>query len=393
MSQISKHLAARGHDVTVLTDMPNHPHGLVYSGYRKKLLKGTYSEMDGEVRVVRVPHLFRPNRGSINRLIAFSSFTVTAALRSMALGPFDVVIGTIPQPFSPLATWIRSFVGKAKLILEIRDLWPESIVATGQGSTNSLAYRGIGLVVDFLYRRADQIIAVTDGIRNEILETHGVKADKVSVVRAGVDPESLKASLEKQEAKKRLGLHGKFVVTYLGTVGHAHGLGSMLEIAHNLQTPHPDISLLVVGTGAEEKGIRKIVSDQGLKNISILGQKPRSELPDILAASDIGLALLRPSEVFKTAVPTKIYEYMATGLPVLTNVAGETTRIITESKAGIAIPAGDASALTSQIIELQRDSSQLESMSTAGTAYARDTASWASRAEQFEQALLKAIKS
>jgi glycosyltransferase involved in cell wall biosynthesis len=310
----------------------------------------------------------------------------------MALGPFDVVIGTIPQPFSPLAPWIRSFTGKAKFVLEIRDLWPESIVATGQGSTNSLAYKGIGLVVRFLYRRSDQIIAVTDGIRNEIVETHGVQPDKVSVVRAGVDPESLKSSLEKQEAKKRLGFDGKFVATYLGTVGHAHGLDSMLEIANLLRTTHPEISLLVVGTGAKEQAIRKLVSDQGLENINILGQKPRSELPDILAASEIGLALLRPSEIFKTAVPTKIYEYMATGLPVLTNVAGETTRIINESKAGIALPEGSASALASQIIDLKSDPSQLESMSMAGTKYARDTSSWAVRAEEFEQVLLKAVE-
>jgi len=133
------------------------------------------------------------------------------------------------------------------------------------------------------------------------------------------------------------------------------------------------------------------MSDRGHQNIKILGQKPRSELPDILAASDVGLALLRPSEVFKTAVPTKIYEYMATGLPLLTNVAGEITRIITESKTGIAIPNGNAAALVEHIIKFEADPNQLNTMSAAGITHAHQTVSWSGRAEQFEQALNKAI--
>ncbi len=393
VAQLSRHLASRGHDVTVLTDVPNHPHGKVYPGHRKKLLRLTYSEMDGDVRVVRVPQIFRPNRGSLDRLLAFSSFTATAALRSLTMGPFDVVIGTIPQPFSPLAPWLRSFVGRAKFVLEIRDLWPESIVATGQGSSNSLAYKGIGAMVSFLYRRADGFITVTDGIKNTLVDTHGVDPEKINVVRAGVDPESLKSSVTKEAAKEKLGLQGKFVATYLGTVGYAHGLDTMIEMADRLRSDHPDITLLVVGTGAEEKAIRQLVSDRDYQNIKILGQKPRSELPDILAASDIGLALLRPSEVFKTAVPTKIYEYMATGLPVLTNVAGETTQIITESNAGFAVPSGNAEALTEQIINLQNNPAQLVTMGESGTRHAHETASWVGRAEQFEIALSKAITS
>jgi glycosyltransferase involved in cell wall biosynthesis len=309
------------------------------------------------------------------------------------MGPFDVVIGTIPQPFSPLAPWLRSFVGRAKFVLEIRDLWPESIVATGQGSSNSLAYKGIGAMVSFLYRRADGFITVTDGIKNTLVDTHGVDPEKINVVRAGVDPESLKSSVTKEAAKEKLGLQGKFVATYLGTVGYAHGLDTMIEMADRLRSDHPDITLLVVGTGAEEKAIRQLVSDRDYQNIKILGQKPRSELPDILAASDIGLALLRPSEVFKTAVPTKIYEYMATGLPVLTNVAGETTQIITESNAGFAVPSGNAEALTEQIINLQNNPAQLVTMGESGTRHAHETASWVGRAEQFEIALSKAITS
>ena len=111
------------------------------------------------------------------------------------MGPFDVVVGTIPQPFSPLAPWLRSFIGRAKFVLEIRDLWPESIVATGQGSSSSIAYKGIGTMVSFLYRRAGQFIVVTDGIKNTLVDAHGVDPDKINVVRAGVDPESLKSPL------------------------------------------------------------------------------------------------------------------------------------------------------------------------------------------------------
>ena len=372
--------------------MPNHPYGRVYSGYRKKLLRGTYTEMDGEVRVVRVPQVFRPNRGALNRLIMFSSFTVTAALRSLALGPFDVIIGTVPQPFSPLAGWLRSFVGRAKFVLEVRDLWPEGIVATGQAEVGSFAYRGVDAVVSFLYKRADRIVTVTDGIKNALVETRGINTDRIDVVRAGVDVDSMQTDISSYEAKKRLGLEGRFVVTYSGTVGNAHGLDSMLGVSKLLRQDQPDVMILIVGSGAEEETLRSHFVEYQAHNLQLLGQKPRAELPAILAGSDIGLAVLKPSPIFRTVVPTKIYEYMATGLPVLTNVAGETENIITESGAGIAVPNGDDIALAKQIAKLRENPDALKSMSVAGINYARESASWVTRAEQYEEVLEKTVR-
>ncbi len=348
--------------------------------------------MDGDVRVVRVPQIFRPNRGALNRLITFSSFTVTSALRSLALGPFDVVIGTIPQPFSPLSAWLRTFVGRAKFVLEVRDLWPEGIVATEQTKAGSFTYRGVGAIVGFLYKRADRIITVTDGIKNTIIETRGIDPDRIDVVRAGVDFDSFQIGVTSIEAKKRLGLEERFIVTYAGTVGNAHGLDSILVVSRQLRHDHPEVSFLIVGSGAEEETLRSHFAEYQAHNVQLLGQRSRSDIPTILAGSDIGLAVLKPSPVFRTVVPTKIYEYMAAGLPVLTNIAGETEDIITESGAGIAVPDGDSTALAEQIARLRKSPEELKSMSAFGKRYARESASWESRVEQYEEALQKAVR-
>jgi colanic acid biosynthesis glycosyl transferase WcaI len=181
-------------------------------------------------------------------------------------------------------------------------------------------------------------------------------------------------------------------VTYSGTVGNAHGLDSMLGVSKLLRQDQPDVMILIVGSGAEEETLRSHFVEYQAHNLQLLGQKPRAELPAILAGSDIGLAVLKPSPIFRTVVPTKIYEYMATGLPVLTNVAGETENIIAESGAGIAVPNGDDIALAKQIAKLRENPDALKSMSVAGIKYSRESASWVTRAEQYEEVLEKTVR-
>jgi colanic acid biosynthesis glycosyl transferase WcaI len=238
---LTQRWADAGHDVTVLAGVPNHPNGKVYPGHKFRAFRGSYSEWDGKVKITRVAYFMRPNRGALNRLVSFSSFTFTAAMQAMFMRPFDVVIGTIPQPFAPLSAYLRSAVGKAKFILEVRDLWPEGLTATGQSSEDALSYKVIGAATSFLYRKADQIVSVTAGIQEAIIENHPVDPTRMHIVRAAVDLDYFQSEDAPIASNISDHIRDKFVVSYIGTMGNAHGLETVVESAQNLEQRHPGV--------------------------------------------------------------------------------------------------------------------------------------------------------
>ena len=391
--QLATRWARLGHDVTVLTGFPNHPGGRIYDGFRRRAWKLVDSEIDEGVRVVRTWYVPRPNRGALNRAIAFSSYTLSAALTSLAQRPFDVVIGTVPQPLSPLSAWFRSRVGGAKFVLEVRDLWPEGLVATGQASTSSFSYRALERVASFLHNRADHVVAVTDALSDFVVESRGVPSNRVDVVRAGIDVNAFSADTDASEHKERWGVAGNFVVSYVGTLGNAHDLGVLLRAAKSLQESEPGIRIHIAGTGAEEESLDRLSSDLGLTNTRFLGHQPRNAIPSILAASDVCIATLRPDPVFETVVPTKLYEYMAAGRPVVSNVPGEAARLLEEAGAGVVVTPGDPEAIASAIRRMASDDGARAKMGTSGRSYAGETASWQSRAELYLEILGRVVRS
>ena len=385
--QLATRWAALGHDVTVLTGFPNHPGGRIYDGFRRRAWKLVDSENDEGVRVVRTWYVPRPNRGALNRAVAFSSYTLSAVLTSLALRPFDVVIGTVPQPLAPLSAWFRSRVGGAKFVLEVRDLWPEGLVATGQAETSSMSYRALERVASFLHGRADHVVAVTDALRDFVVEARCVPSDRVDVVRAGIDGDAFAADTDASDHKERWGVAGNFVASYVGTLGNAHDLGMLLRAAKSLQESDPGIRLLIAGTGAEEESLGRLSRELGLTNTYFLGHQPRNAIPSILTASDVCIATLRPDPVFETVVPTKLYEYMAAGRPVVSNVPGEAASLIERAGVGVSVTPGDPEAIASAIRDMASDDSGRAEKGTNGRGYAEKTASWQSRAEQYLEVL------
>jgi colanic acid biosynthesis glycosyl transferase WcaI len=331
--------------------------------------------------VVRLAHLLRPNRGVINRLVGFSSFTASAAVASLAMRGFDIVIGTVPQPLLPLAAWMRSLTGKTKFVLEIRDLWPESLVAAGQGATDSMAYVGLNRIADHLYQHADHVIAVTDAIRDRVVTDWGVPAERVDVIRAAVDADSFEVSGDGAEHKKRWCGEGKLIVTYVGTLGNAHGLEIILDAAASLAGIRPEIEFLFVGDGAEGARLRE--SAHGMSNVRFLGVRPRADLPSIYAASDICVAVLRDDPLFTTVVPNKMYEYMAAGKPIICNVVGEASSLVESASAGVITAPGSSAELVEAVTRLADDAELRETMGQNGFEWVRENAVWHSRAEAY----------
>jgi len=347
--ELARHWARAGHDVTILTGFPNHPTGLVPAEWQPRLRNLVYREEVEGIRVVRTWLWPLPNRKAHERILNYGSFCISAALRGLELPPHDLVIASSPQLLVGLSGWWISFWKRVPLVFEVRDLWPESLAAVGMGAENSLLHRSLGRVAGFLYRKADHIVVVTHAFKDHLTQHWRVPPAKVSVVENGVETSSF-APHEEPALRKQLGLEGKFVVGYIGTMGMAHGLETLLEAAASLQRTHPNIMFLLVGEGADKDRLKSALGARGLRNINLIDQQPRERIPAFICAADVCLVLLKKTELFKTVIPTKMLEFMACGRPVILGVDGQARKILESAGAGVFIEPENSTALVNAIV-------------------------------------------
>ena len=356
----AKRWVERGHHVNIVTSFPNFPHGKIFAGYRQSLYK---REVLDTVDVLRVPTLVFANRGIGLRIIDFLSFMVTGAIASMFVGRPDVVIATSPQFFTAVAGWLVSRVYRRPFVFEIRDLWPDSIIAVG-AMKEGAAIRLIRHIEQFLYRQADLIVMVSNASRN-ILIGRGIDARKIIVVTNGIDTATLTPGTAPAELRQSLGLEGKMVVSYIGTVGMAHGLQLILDAAQECRTRLPDIQFMIVGAGAELGELQQQAKTRDLANVTFVGHVPHAEIVNYWRLSDITLVLLRDTPLFRTVIPSKIFEAMATGTPVITNVRGELQTILEPLGAAEMIEPDSLTALVDAIDSLVHDPARRRALSSA----------------------------
>lgn len=323
-----------GHEVTVVTCAPNHPRGRVYPGYRNRLFQR--EEKDG-IRVVRLWTYVTANEGFVKRTLNYVTYMVAVILAIPFLPRGHVVVSTSPQFFNGLAGYFVSRLKRMKWVLEIRDLWPESILAVGAIKNRFL----IGILESlemFAYRKADRIVVVTDAFKVYIA-AKGIDSDKIEVIKNGVDLDFYAAVDDRSDSagiRRELGIEGKFVASYFGTHGMAHHLETILEAAE-LSRSRDDIVYLMVGDGAERERLLGIRNEKQLKNVIMLGQQPKDLMPAFWAVSDASLVLLKKSDLFKTVIPSKIFESMAMKRPLVMGVEGESLEMVQSANAGLAM--------------------------------------------------------
>ena len=340
---------AAGHQVTVLTCFPNHPYGKLYPGYRHGLW--LREQMNG-VEVVRVWTFLAANEGFVKRTINYLSFMLSATLVAFFLRRPGVVVSTSPQFFCGLAGYLVARLKGAPWVLEVRDLWPDSIVAVG-AMRDSRAIRWLARLESAAYRKADGIVSVTESFRDHI-EARAGAGRKVTVIKNGLDLENFGKSPAEPDFARSLGLEGKFVAAYIGTHGMAHGLEVVLEAA-TLLRHEASIAFLLVGEGAEALRLRRMREEAALDNVVMLGQQPRARVPAIWHLTGAALVLLRKADVFKTVIPSKLIEAMGMGRPVILGVEGEAREIVERATCGIAVEPGDARQLADVVRRLAQD--------------------------------------
>jgi glycosyltransferase involved in cell wall biosynthesis len=384
--ELSREWARLGHQVTVLTGFPNHPDGKMPEAYRRQMRrKLTVRETVDGVSVVRTALYAAANTGSVGRMLNYVSFFVSALMRGLVLDRPDVIIGTSPQPLCAAAAWLLALRFSRPFVFEVRDLWPESLPAVGQTSEDSWLYRSIEAVVRVLYRSADLIVPVTEAFIPTIRQY--APDTPLAVIENGVDLDRFQPPANRPELRRTLGVDRRFVVSYIGTIGMAHGLETLLDTAGLLKARFADALVLVAGEGAERERIERLAAERQLTNIRFLGQRPRSEVADLVGASDACLVLLRQSEVFKTVLPSKMLEFMACGTPTVVTVDGFARQLVTESNSGVYVPNNDAVALAAAIIDLSRDPGARAWLGGNGREFVRRRFSRRTKAVEYLRAL------
>lgn len=335
-----------GARVTVITSIPNFPTGRPLAPYRNGLYQ--VENIHG-LRVVRVWTLMAANRGVIRRSLDFLSFAISAFGAGLLERP-DVIVATSPQLLTGLAgRWLSAVKGKPWL-LEVRDLWPDSIISVGVMHENAFI-RALRRLEHSLYRHANRVVAVSEGIRGRLIE-RGVPCEKIGVVPNGVDLQRLSAA-SGDRVRGELKLQDKFVLGYIGTHGMAQGLETVLDAAQSVR--NEGIVFIFVGEGARRNALIAHAKALALQNVTFVGLVPLEIAAEYIAACDAILIPLKRTDQIEITIPGKIFEAAALGKPMIVSAVGASANLIERYGAGIVVPPEQPELLAAAILRLRDD--------------------------------------
>jgi glycosyltransferase involved in cell wall biosynthesis len=324
--------------------------------------------MDG-IDVVRVKTYITANEGFAKRILDYISFGIMGGIAGLFQKRPDVIVSTSPQFFCACGAWVLSVLRWKPWVFELRDIWPASITAVG-AMERSAVIRLLEKLEIFLYRRADRIVSVTNSFKTELIE-RGIDGDKIDVVVNGVDLSTYAPAPNKDESlAAEYDLTGKFVVGYIGTHGMAHALDKVLDAAELLQE-QDDIRFLFAGGGAERASLERLAAQRGLSNVVMMPRQPKEMMPAVWSLCDISLISLRDTPLFTKVIPSKIFESMGMGLPmIIACPGGEATGIIENTGSGVVVLPERPDMLAASVEELYRDREKYQHLVAASTAAA-----------------------
>jgi glycosyltransferase involved in cell wall biosynthesis len=354
----------KGAEVTVITCVPNFPMGKVFPGYRNKLIQ---KEMVSGIKVIRVWTFMSPNKGLMRRTLDFISFMVSAFIAGLTVRT-DLIVATSPQFFTAIAGWMLSICKMKPWVMEVRDLWPDSILEVE--AVKSSRMLGVFFRIEVkMYKHARLIIAVTDSFKKRIIGK-GIREEKIRVVKNGANL-TLFSPRDPDPARKRsICGENRWLMSYIGTHGMAHGLDFILDCAPDLNAL--GITLLFVGDGAKKGELEARIRQEKLTNIVMLPPAPKEEVPALLAISDFALIPLRKADLFETVIPSKIFEASAMKVPIVLGVRGESRKLVEHYRAGVAYEPENKAELLNAVKSMISDAKLYEQSREGGEKLAGD---------------------
>ena len=364
ISELAEAWSSAGHEVTVVTGLPNHPTGRVPAEYRATIFK---KERMGSVEVWRNWLYATPNEGFVRKTLSHLSFMVSTSLLSVPrLRHHDVVIVSSPSFFVALSAYMASRLFTIPFVFEVRDLWPGSFRDVGI-MRNRFLLAALEAIELFFYRASSRVVTVTHAFRRDIVG-RGIPADKVAVVTNGVDTSKFLPSAPATQIRQAHGLHDKFIVLYIGAHGMSQGMTALINAAHALRDD-PDVRFVFAGDGAHKARATKRARELHLANVIFLPGQARELMNSWYAAADAVLVPLRKAPIFEQFVPSKMFEIMACARPIVASVAGEAARILDDSSAAIVVPPENAEAIAAAVRRLKADPALCARMGSAGRQY------------------------
>jgi glycosyltransferase involved in cell wall biosynthesis len=379
----ARHWASLGHEVAVITGLPNHPTGVIRPEYRGHLVKR--EQVEG-IDLLRTWVYGAPNKGFTKRVLNFFSFFLSALLFGALLTKRpDVVVGTSPQFFCAVAAYLLSRLKRAPFVFEVRDIWPQSAVELG-AIRHPWLIRTLEAIELFLYHRAALIVPVAQSTRSYLI-SKGIAPEKIKVIPNGIDARYLAStSVSAESLREELGLKGKFVVSYIGTHGMSHALETVLRAAEILRAER-EIHFLFVGEGAEKEKLKQLATELRLENVTFLKEQPREKVLAFYRASDVGLVPLRRLPIFEKVLPSKMFELMGAGCPVICSVEGEAAAMIQRAESGICIKPESATELVAAVRRLRADPQLRHQLGANGEQFVKTHYLRARLAEEYLKAL------
>ncbi|WP_417444263.1 glycosyltransferase family 4 protein [Joostella sp.] len=323
-----KEWVQKGVEVTVITCAPNFPKGKVFKGYKNKLYQK--ERIDGIV-VIRVWSYISANEGTIKRILDYVSFMLSSFIAGLFIKT-DIVVATSPQFFTAISGRWLAFWKRTKWIMEVRDIWPESIKAVG-AMEDSVAIRFFEFLERRMYNSASKIVVVTDSFKEYLVNNHRVDQTKIRVIKNGIIKSQFSVVDKNKILLKKLSLEGKYIIGYIGTHGMAHALDFILKSVSRIKNDR--FHFLFVGDGAQKKELLVLKNQLGIKNITMINNVSKHEVIQYLSILDVGLVNLKKSDTFKSVIPSKIFELCAMHKPILIGVEGEAKKIIEDYKVGM----------------------------------------------------------
>ncbi|MDX9826601.1 MAG: glycosyltransferase family 4 protein [Spirochaetia bacterium] len=353
----------KGDDVTVITCEPNFPGGVLYPGYSNKII---HREMMEGIRVIRVWSYIAPNAKFIKRIVDYLSFSVSAFLFGLS-EKCDLIIATSPQFFTTWAAFLLSHLKKVPWLFELRDLWPESIVAVG-AMKKKPAIRMLELIELGLYKDAHRVVALTDAFKKNLVR-RGIDATKIEVIPNGSNLDLFYPREKNPALLGTLGLAGKFVVGYIGTIGMAHGLDLLIKDIAEFKDK--DTVFLFIGDGATKRQLVAQAHNLKTGNIIFLDAVSKEKVADYLSLVDVSLVPLKREAAFKNVIPSKIFESAAMGIPILLGVEGQALSIVEDFRAGVGFIPEDGNDMLNKLLALKTDTELFRRISLNCLALAR----------------------
>lgn len=366
----ARRLSKLGFEVEVVTGFPNYPGGKVYDGYR---IRPIQRENHGDIAVTRLALYPSHDSSKVGRILNYTSFCLSALVYLLFFARrADIIYAYHPPLTVGLAAAAARLIRRMPVVLDVQDLWPDTLKATGMiGDERTLAL--VGALCRWTYRHVDRIVVLSNGFRRRLIEG-GLAQDKVSVIYNWADETAVTADGTKPEL---LGPPGCFRVLFAGNMGKAQGLDSVLDAANLVATARSDIEFCFLGAGLDLERLRQRAADMNLQNVRFLSRVPMAEVGAWLAAANCLLVHLRADPLFEITVPSKTQAYMAAGKPIIMAVPGDAAELITTSGSGIVVASEDPSALSEAVLGLAaRSVAELEELGRRGSAFYRSELSF-----------------